>query len=62
MNENAELSLQKNYLPEGDEKRRPYSPPRLIRYGDLRDVTLGGSTGGGESGGGGIRRVRFPGP
>jgi|WetSurMetagenome_2_1015567.scaffolds.fasta_scaffold720791_2 hypothetical protein len=30
--------------------RKPYSTPRLIRYGDVRDVTLGPSPGTGESG------------
>jgi len=30
---------------------RPYSPPRLVSYGDIRDVTLGPSPGGAESGG-----------
>lgn len=27
-----------------------YQKPRLICYGDVRDVTLGGSPGGGDSG------------
>ena len=30
--------------------KRPYRKPRLIRYGDVRDLTLGGSIGFGESG------------
>ena len=30
--------------------RKPYLPPRLVRHGDVRDVTLGGSPGTGESG------------
>ena len=32
--------------------RRPYSPPRLKLYGNIRELTLGGSPGIGESGGG----------
>lgn len=36
-------------LDEGQAKR-PYAPPRLVRYGDVRDVTLGPSFGSGESG------------
>ncbi len=30
--------------------KRPYQPPHLIVYGDLRDLTMGPSTGSGESG------------
>ncbi len=30
--------------------KRPYTPPRLTRLGDLHDVTLGPSAGIGESG------------
>jgi len=32
------------------ETPRPYEAPRLRRYGDVRDVTLGPSNGTGESG------------
>lgn len=30
--------------------KKPYDPPKLVRYGDVRDVTLGPSPGTGESG------------
>ena len=30
--------------------RRPYETPRIIDRGDVRDVTMGGSPGGGDSG------------
>jgi len=30
--------------------RLPYIKPKLIRFGDVRDLTLGGSPGVGESG------------
>ena len=33
-----------------DGPRRVYVSPRLVRYGDVRDVTLGTSGGVGESG------------
>jgi hypothetical protein len=29
--------------------RRPYTPPILEEYGDVRDLTLGGSPGAGDS-------------
>ena len=32
--------------------KKPYQAPNLISYGDVRDVTLGPTTGFGESGGG----------
>jgi hypothetical protein len=31
-------------------RRRPYAPPRLEALGDVRDLTLGGSPGLGDSG------------
>jgi len=31
-------------------ERRAYAPPVLMRFGDVRSVTLGGSPGGGDSG------------
>jgi len=34
-----------------------YEKPVLTTFGDVRDVTLGGSPGGGDSGGSGTRRV-----
>lgn len=30
--------------------KRPYQKPGLVAYGDVRDITLAGSPGGGESG------------
>ncbi|MEO6325463.1 MAG: lasso RiPP family leader peptide-containing protein [Thermoanaerobaculia bacterium] len=36
--------------PEGDSRKRPYSAPTLVSYGRLRDVTMGGSAGAGDSG------------
>lgn len=32
-------------------RKRPYVKPRLVDYGDLRTLTLGGSPGMGDSGG-----------
>jgi len=39
-------------------KKKAYQKPRLICYGDVRDVTLGGSPGGGDSGTPTTRRRR----
>jgi hypothetical protein len=36
--------------------RKPYESPRLVRYGDVRDVTLGPTPGTGESGAPGVLR------
>ena len=36
-------------------KKRKYSKPELICYGDVRDITLGATMPGAESGGGGTR-------
>lgn len=36
----------------GPARRRPYRAPALVFFGDLRDLTLGGSPGVGDSGGG----------
>ncbi len=36
--------------------KKPYAPPRLDHYGDVRDLTLGQSAGFGESTGAGIRK------
>lgn len=35
------------------EKKRPYKQPELTNLGDIRDVTMGGSIGVGDSGNGG---------
>lgn len=34
----------------GEPLRAAYAPPELLRLGDLRSVTLGGSPGSGDSG------------
>jgi hypothetical protein len=41
--------------------RDPYEPPRLTPLGDLRDLTLGGSVGRGDSGAV-TRQARIGGP
>lgn len=38
--------------------RRQYSAPKLYRYGDIREMTLGGSPGRGDSGK--TKKVRQP--
>jgi hypothetical protein len=49
--------------PQPQEKpaRRPYTPPRLIVYGDILTFTMGGSPGPGESASGGTRKSLQPG-
>jgi hypothetical protein len=42
--------------------RRCYRRPRLVRWGDVRTVTLGGSPGAGDSGIGDPRRPLIIGP
>lgn len=37
-------------------RRRPYASPALQRFGDIRDYTLGGSIGPGDSGDSGVKR------
>ncbi|GHA07600.1 hypothetical protein GCM10008090_16780 [Arenicella chitinivorans] len=37
--------------------KKPYEKPALVCYGDVRDVTLGPTLGGGESGCEGVFRV-----
>lgn len=41
-------------------RRRRWERPRLTAYGDLRELTMGGTPGSGESGGGGT--MFFPPP
>lgn len=31
--------------PAAESRRRPYEPPRLVAFGDIRDKTLGGTPG-----------------
>lgn len=38
--------------------RRPYSTPQLKNLGEIRDLTMGGSPGVGDSGGAGTHRAR----
>ena len=45
------VGLQDGVAGERTAARKPYVSPRLERLGDLRDITLGGSGGVGESGG-----------
>ena len=40
-----------NPLDNASAARRDYTPPLLLKLGDVRDLTLGGSTGVPESGG-----------
>jgi hypothetical protein len=46
--DNVPGKQKKRKEPEG--KKRPYSAPLITSYGRLRDVTLGGSPGRGDSG------------
>ena len=39
-------------IDSGSATRRPYQAPELMRYGDVRDITMGPTVGFGESGGG----------
>lgn len=34
-----------------EERKKPYTPPQVLSLGDIRDVTMGGSPGIGDSGG-----------
>ncbi|MGH1542568.1 MAG: lasso RiPP family leader peptide-containing protein [Arenicella sp.] len=52
---------EKRHIDQQAERRmndRVYQKPRLICYGDVRDVTLGGSPGGGDSGSPTVERRR----
>ena len=43
--------------PTGEiQAKRPYSSPRLIRLGSIRELTLGGATGAGD----GAKGTRLP--
>jgi hypothetical protein len=43
---------------EAKHRRRPYSPPRLVEYGNIRNLTTGGSPGVGDSGSARTRKPR----
>ena len=55
-----QLHEQKKAEPHGEaeRRRRPYSPPRLVEYGSIRNLTTGGSPGVGDSGSARTRRPR----
>lgn len=40
----------------GQKPRKPYRPPELMVCGDVRDVTMGGSPGVGDSGNGALEK------
>jgi hypothetical protein len=42
--------------PAADDARLEYQAPQLVRLGDVRDLTLGGSPGIGDSGNAGVQR------
>lgn len=41
------------------EEKKPYEPPRLEDYGDMRSLTLGGTPGVGESQGATLRKFKI---
>jgi hypothetical protein len=45
------LSEEPNDAAQRNRGRKPYSSPRLTKLGYIRDLTLGGSPGTGDSGG-----------
>jgi hypothetical protein len=51
----VELPEQPRAVVVNGSKRKAYVPPRLVRYGEIRTVTLGTSPGVGESGPSGTR-------
>ncbi len=50
MSESNKLGFQPQLDLSLSESKRTYSPPHLVKYGDLRGLTLGGSPGIGDSG------------
>ncbi|WP_170132106.1 lasso RiPP family leader peptide-containing protein [Arenicella xantha] len=50
-------SVEKTDVASTNSARKPYQKPVLTCYGDVRDVTLGPTFGGGESGCEGIFKV-----
>ena len=50
----TDLEIPPRQLP--PQTKRPYSAPRLICYGDVRTMTMGGSPGLGDSGTEGIEK------
>jgi hypothetical protein len=53
----SEVQVVVEQTQDGPASKKVYLPPRLVRYGDVRDVTLGISGGTGESGAPGAFRV-----
>ena len=43
-------------VPSPGDARRPYHAPAIVALGDLRDLTLGGSPGVGDSGSGSTQK------
>lgn len=58
--EKEQLRDQEKSEPHGgaERHRRPYSPPRLVEYGNIRKLTTGGSPGVGDSGSARTRKPR----
>ena len=40
--------MESNRVPEQSVERKPYHSPELVEYGELRNLTLGGSGGTGD--------------
>ena len=54
---NQEKSKQPESVVDAELRQpRVYQPPKLVALGDVRDLTLGGSAGTGDSGGSGIQQ------
>ena len=51
MNEQKQADSKPFSIQPLSEAKQPYSTPRLVCYGDIRGMTLGGSPGNGDSGG-----------
>lgn len=52
MRQDRPAQASKNETAPSKKARRVYHPPRLTKYGPLSTLTLGGSPGTGDSGGG----------
>ena len=44
--------IKQNSIKKQQENKKLYQKPELVSLGDIRDVTMGGSAGFGDSGGG----------
>lgn len=56
MTKHSEKTVRKK--PEKTRHSKAYIKPKLVCYGDVRDITLGGSPGGGDSGSPTVERRR----